>query len=119
MPRWLDTIGRVGALKSFGAAVVLSAVNPKNLGLTIAAASSIAAASLSPGGEIAVFAVFLAIACVTVIGPALYYAVARRRASRELDGLKSWLITHNHTVMAILLLLIGAKLLGDGIGILS
>jgi hypothetical protein len=56
---------------------------------------------------------------VTVIGPALYYAVARRRASRELDALKAWLIAHNHTVMAILLLLIGAKLLGDGIGILS
>jgi hypothetical protein len=34
-----------------------------------------------------------------------------------LDGLKTWLATNNNAVMAVMLLVIGAKLLGDGITI--
>jgi hypothetical protein len=59
------------------------------------------------------------IACATVAGPVIYYALARERAQRGLEGLKGWMIANNHTVMAVLLLVIGAKLLGDGISILS
>ena len=118
-PAWMDAIDKFSAIKSFGVAIFLSAINPKNLGLTIAAASSIAAASLSPGEEIGVFAIFLLIASVTVAGPVIYYALARERAQKGLDGLKGWLIDNNSTVMAVLLLVIGVKLIGDGIGILT
>jgi hypothetical protein len=34
-----------------------------------------------------------------------------------LDGVKTWLAANNNAVMAVLLLVIGAKLLGDGITI--
>ncbi len=118
-PKWMSAIDDFTAAKSFGVAIVLSAANPKNLGLTIAAASSIAAASLSSGQEVAVLAIFLLIASVTVAGPVIYYALARERAQRGLDSLKTWLIENNSTVMAVLLLVIGVKLVGDGIGILT
>ncbi len=118
-PKWMDAIDRFSAIKSFAIALLLSAVNPKNLGLTIAASSTIAAASLSSGQEIAVLAIFLLIASATVAGPVIYYALARERAQRGLDSLKGWLIDNNNTVMAVLLLVIGAKLVGDGIGILT
>ena len=118
-PKWMAAIDKFSAPKSFAFALLLSAVNPKNLGLTIAASSTIAAASLSSGQEIAVLAIFLLIASATVAGPAIYYALARERAQRGLDSLKVWLVDNNSTVMAILLLVIGAKLLGDGIGILA
>ena len=49
----------------------------------------------------------------------IYYALARERAQRGLDSLKGWLIDNNSTVMAVLLLVIGVKLVGDGIGILT
>jgi cytochrome c biogenesis protein CcdA len=118
-PAWMDAIDEFSAAKSFGVAILLSAINPKNLGLTVAAASSIAAASLSPGEEIGVFAIFLLIASLTVAGPVIYYALARERAQKRLDSLKEWMIDNNNAVMTVLLLVIGVKLIGDGIGILS
>jgi hypothetical protein len=41
------------------------------------------------------------------------------RAQDGLNSLKEWLIANNNTVMAVLFVVFGAKLLGDGISILS
>ena len=46
----------------------------------------------------------------------LYRIVARDRAEAWLEDLKTWLAIHNAAVMSVLLLVIGAKLLGDGLG---
>jgi len=119
MPGWMEAIDGFSAPKAFGVALALSAVNPKNLGLTVVAASTIAAADLSTGEEVGVFAIFLLIAGSTVAGPVAYYTFARDRAQVTLDRLKTWLIANNSVVMAVLLLVIGAKLVGDGISILS
>lgn len=119
VPGWMGAIDDFSAPKSFGVALLLSAGNPKNLGLTIAAASSISAAGLSGGEEVVAFAVFVLIAASTVAGPVSYYAFARERAQVTLDRLKVWLIAEDKVVMAVLLLVVGAKLLGDGISILS
>lgn len=118
-PKWMSAIDDFTAAKSFGVAILLSALNPKNLGLTIAAGASIAAASLGTGEEIGVFAIFLLIASVTVAGPVIYYALARKKAQKGLESLKDWLIEHNSAVMTTLLVVIGVKLVGDGIGILT
>ncbi len=118
-PRWLSAVEDFSGPKSFGVAVLLSAVNPKNLGLTIAAASTIAAAGLTSDQEIGVFAIFLLIASSTVAAPVFCFSLATKRAPGQLERLKTWLIAHNNTVMAVLLLIIAAKLIGDGIGILS
>jgi hypothetical protein len=62
-------------------------------------------------------AVFVVIGTLGVGVPlALYYAMGER-AVQMLDGLKTWLAANNNAVMAVLLLVIGAKLLGDGIAI--
>jgi hypothetical protein len=39
------------------------------------------------------------------------------RAVKALDGMTTWLAANSNAVMAVLLLVIGAKLLGDGITI--
>ena len=36
-----------------------------------------------------------------------------------LESLKAWLAANNATIMTVLLLVIGAKLIGDGISVLS
>ena len=38
---------------------------------------------------------------------------------RVLGGLKAWMAGHNAAIMTVLLLVLGAKLTGDGIGGLS
>ena len=41
------------------------------------------------------------------------------RSERLLAGLKDWMSANNAVIMAVLCLVIGAKLIGDGIGALS
>ena len=50
-----------------------------------------------------------------LIVPVVGYAVARERMTPALNTMKSWLQANNATVMAVLFLVLGAKVLGDGI----
>ena len=45
----------------------------------------------------------------------MIYFVLGERSQKLLDGLKSWMAANNAVIMAVLFLVIGAKLLGDGI----
>ncbi len=47
MPGWMSAIDEFTAVKSFGLAMLLAGPNPKNLALTIAAATTIGAADLN------------------------------------------------------------------------
>jgi hypothetical protein len=98
--------------------VLLSAVNPKNAGLTIGAAATIAAAGLTGGEQAIVLAVFVLIGSAGVLAPLIVYLVAGEGAARTLDSWKTWAADHNAAVMAVLFLVFGVKLVGDGIAVL-
>lgn len=119
VPGWMASIDEFTATKSFGVGLLLSAVNPKNLGLTIAAASSISAAGVSAGEEYLVLAVFVLLASLTVAIPVVVNLAAGEKAAPTLDSMKQWLINNNATVMSVLFVVLGAKVLGDGIQIVS
>ena len=119
MPGWMATIDEFGPVKSFGLAVALSGINPKNLALTVAAATTIAASGIANGQQIGALAVFIVIASMTVAGPVITYLTVGGKADEALSSMKTWLIAHNDAVMAVLFLVFGAKLLGDGISILA
>lgn len=119
MPAWMASIDEFTAVKAFGMAVLLSAVNPKNLGLTIAAAASIGAVGLGGAEEGVVVAIYVIIASITLIVPVVGYLAARSRMTPLLEVAKAWLMANNATVMSVLFLVLGAKVLGDGIALLS
>ncbi len=119
LPGWMAAIDDFGAGKSAGIAALLSGVNPKNLALTVAGAATIAAAGLTTGEQIGAFAVFVAIASITVAAPVIVYLIMGERVQGGLNSLKEWLTANNNTVMAVLFVVFGAKLTGDGISILS
>ena len=106
-------------MRLLGVALLLSAVNPKNLGLTIAAAASISASGLGSGDEIVVLLVFVLIASIGVAAPVLLNLVLGSKAEHTLTEMKEWLVANNATVMAVLFIVLGAKLLGDGISIVA
>jgi len=118
-PPWMAAVDEFSAVKSCGLGILLSAINPKNLGLTIAAAMSISGAGLSGGEEVTVMLIFVLIASLTIIVPVVAYFLAGDRAEGALDSMKTWLVANNHTVMTVLFVILGAKLLGDGISITS
>jgi Sap, sulfolipid-1-addressing protein len=119
MPRWMAGIDRLEPGGALGLGALLSAVNPKNAGLTIAAAATIAGAGLAGAEQAVVLAVFVLIGSVGVLAPLVVYLVAGEGAARTLDGWKTWAATHNAAVMAVLFLVFGFKLVGDGIAVLS
>jgi hypothetical protein len=119
MPAWMATIDDLSAVKALGLGVVLTALNPKNLGLTIAAAATVGGAGLDGAEEVVTMLVFVLIASLTIIVPVIAYLLARERATPALTELKGWLIANNATVMTILFAVLGAKVLGDGIAIVS
>ena len=119
MPGWMASIDDFTAAKAFGVGVLLSGVNPKNLGLTIAAAATVGGGSLSSGDEIIVMVVFVVLASLTVAAPVIMNLVMGSKATHTLTEMKEWLTDNNATVMAVLFVVLGAKVLGGGISILA
>jgi threonine/homoserine/homoserine lactone efflux protein len=115
-PKWMAAINDFTPVKALGLGFLLSAVNPKNLLMGIAAGVAIGSAGLSVGGEAVAIAVFTVIAASTVAVPVIAYLFAKQKMRGPLDALKAWLETNNATVMAVLLLVIGVVLIGKGIG---
>jgi hypothetical protein len=64
-------------------------------------------------------AVFVAIGSVTIIAPLVLYLVLGTRAGETLEGIKRWMAANNAVIMTVLLLVLGAKLIGDAITGLS
>jgi threonine/homoserine/homoserine lactone efflux protein len=118
MPRWMASLDRLRPGGALGLGALLSAVNPKNGGLTIAAAATIAGAGLDGGAQAVVLAVFVLIGSLGVLAPLVVYLVAGENAASTLDTWKTWATTHNAAVMAVLFLVFGFKLVGDGIAVL-
>jgi len=116
LPKWMATLDRFSAAKSLGFGVLLSALNPKNLGLTVSAAASIAQAGIPAGEEAGTAALFVVLASVSIAGPVVAYLSLGPRAKRVLDELKDTLAMHNAVIMAVLVLVLGLKLVGEGIG---
>jgi threonine/homoserine/homoserine lactone efflux protein len=110
---------QVRAGKALGMGVVLSALNPKNLALTIAAAAAIAQVGISTGEEVGALAVFILLGSLSILAPVAIYFALSKRAATILGDLKDWIDANNATIMTVLLLVLGAKLIGDGISGLS
>ncbi len=119
VPKWMQAIDTFTAAKSLGFGVVLSGVNPKNLALTIAAATVIAEAGISGGEEAGVLAIFILLGSLTILAPLAIYFALGSRATEILESMKAWMSDHNAAIMTVLLLVLGAKLIGDAIGALS
>ena len=115
MPTWMASIGSVSAPKAALLGLTLSGANPKNLALTLAASASIAQANLDTTDTALAVAIFVAIGSLTVVGSVVFYLVAPRSAEGPLASIKQFMATNNATIMMVILLLLGAKFLGDGL----
>ena len=119
LPAWMRRVDGLTTARAGGAGIALSALNPKNVLLTVAAAAEIAATGLPAGQQAAVLLVFVVVASVGVLAPLVLSLVLGDRSEALLDGLRVWLVRHNAAIVTVLFLLIGAKLIGDAVSGLS
>jgi threonine/homoserine/homoserine lactone efflux protein len=114
-PKWMGALDAFTPVKAGGAGVVLSALNPKNLLLIVAGAAAVAQTGISTGKQVGAWIVFVAVASIGVAAPVVIAFALGERSRKILDGLKGWLAHNNAVIMAVLLLIIGVKLIGNAI----
>ena len=89
---------------------------PDVLLICVPAGLAIGGSGLDAVGDWTAAAFFVAIAASTVAVPVIAYLLASSRMAAPLDGLRTWLVHNNATVMSILLLVIGFVVIGKGLG---
>jgi threonine/homoserine/homoserine lactone efflux protein len=114
-PKWMQAMDALKPGKALGLGVLLAAVNPKNLVLTAGAAAAIAGTGIPAGDQAVAFAVFVVVGSLGTGVPVGIYLALGERSKPLLDRVRSWMSANNTVIMAVLFLVIGAKLLGDGI----
>jgi threonine/homoserine/homoserine lactone efflux protein len=114
-PKWMSALDGFGPPKALGAGVVLTALNPKNLILTVAGAAAIAQTGIPAGEQAVALAVFVLIGCLGVAVPVVIALAMGDRSRALLDGIQSWMARNNTVIMVVIFALIGAKLIGDAI----
>jgi threonine/homoserine/homoserine lactone efflux protein len=115
LPKWMQAIDTFAPGKALGMGVLLSGINPKNLILTLGAGAAIAQTGIESGQQAVALAVFILIGTLGPGVPVAIYFALGARAEHVLDELKGWMAGHNAAIMAVLCLVIGAKLIGDGV----
>jgi threonine/homoserine/homoserine lactone efflux protein len=115
LPTWMRTIDRFTPPRALAIAVALAGVNPKNLLLTVGAATAIAQTGVDTADQAVALAVFILVGTLGPALPVMIYFALGARAKHILDELKLWLGANNAAIMTVLCLVIGAKLIGDGI----
>jgi threonine/homoserine/homoserine lactone efflux protein len=115
MPKWMSSVEGFTPVKSAGLGVVVSVVNPKNLILIVGGAAAISQTDVSGSDQVIVWAIFILIATIGVAAPVVIYFAMGDKAAAILDDLKGWMGRNNAAIMAVILVIIGAKLIGDSI----
>jgi threonine/homoserine/homoserine lactone efflux protein len=115
MPGWMAGIEGASPARAAVLGAALSGANPKNLALTLAAAASIAESGLGARDTAIAVAAFVALGSSTVAGAVVVHLVAPDRAARPLDAIRRFMADNNAVIMMVVLLLLGAKLIGDGL----
>ena len=115
-PGWMTSIARATPRKALLLGATFSGANPKNLALTVAASASIVEAGLDQADTAIAIVVFIALASVTVAGPLLFYLLDADRAARPLTAVKQFMSDNDVVIKMVVLLLLGAVILGDGLG---
>jgi hypothetical protein len=63
--------------------------------------------------------VFVVLASSSVLGAVLFRTVGGQRAAAPLESVKQFMLANNAVIMMVVLLVLGAKILGDGLGAIS
>lgn len=114
-PGWMRALDTFTPAKSAGLAAVLVAANPKNLVLAVGGAVSIATSGAGGGGKAVAGALLVAIGSLCTLLPLGVYLIGGEKSAKVLGEWKAWMSAHNSAIMMVVLLVLGAKYIGDAV----
>ncbi|TFD27926.1 GAP family protein [Cryobacterium cryoconiti] len=115
LPGWMSAIEGSSPWRAARTALLLSVANPKEVLLGVGAGIIIGSVGLPLGPTLVVAAAYTVIACLSVAVPVLAFVVAPERMRDRLEHVRVILVRHNAAIMSVVLLVIGAALIGGGL----
>jgi threonine/homoserine/homoserine lactone efflux protein len=115
VPGWMASLEDASAGRALLLGAALGGANPKNLVLAASATAAIVEVGLE-GTDLLVAAIaFIAVASCTVIGAVVAHFVGGERAASLLDGIRQFMLDNNTVITVIVLVILGATVLGGGL----
>lgn len=117
--KMLDKMGRISSVGALGFGLLQGVVVIKNIPLALAAGARLGEADLGGGQEAIAVIIFGVLASAGMIVLVVAAAVAGQRLDEPIASLKQWLEDNMATIGIVVMLLIGAVLVGSGLAVLA
>ncbi|QIG38715.1 hypothetical protein G5T42_03780 [Microbacterium sp. 4R-513] len=114
IPKWMQSIEKLGPWSSLGLGLVLN-IRPKGLLLAIAAGLALRADTRTPTEVAVALGVYTLIGSSTVVIPIVASVVARKEVQPRLVTAREWLLGHGEVLTGAILLLVGVVVVVIGI----
>lgn len=115
MPGWMKSFESATPRRALVLGLGLSAANVKNVALASSAAASITDL-VADGHDVVVGGiVFVVLGSLSVLAALAFFLVGGARAAAPLDRVKEFMLANNSVIMMVILLLLGANILGNGL----
>lgn len=115
MPGWMASIENSTVPSAARLGLLLSVANVKELAFGFGAGLTMASADLAVGPTILIAVLYALVACLALLVVIVAFLVAEQRVRGPLDSARGWLVRNNSVLIAGVLLIIGAILLGEGV----
>lgn len=114
-PAWMTALGAVGPIKVLGLGFVLALANPKYIVFVASAGAAMVEAKAYDGDLVVSIVVFVLVASAAVLGAAILSLVGGQRGAALLSGIRDFMVANQAVISVVILILLGAKVLGDGL----
>ena len=114
-PGWMQALDSMTPAKALRTGFLVTAANPKELIFGVAAGVVIASSTLPLAPVAAAVLIYTGIATITVVGPVVAYLIVGTPVRGALEPVRTWLVRYYNLIIAAVLLIIGAVMIGKGL----
>ncbi len=114
-PTWMASLDAAGPGKALMLGALLAGANPKNFVLAAAAATSVVETGVHGTQLVVAVVVFVAVGSCTVVGAVVVRLLGGQRGVSLLDSVREFMVANSTVITVFVLLILGAKVLGDGL----
>jgi threonine/homoserine/homoserine lactone efflux protein len=114
-PAWMASLADASPGRAWVLGLLLSGANPKNVVLTASAVTAVIETGVHGADLLLPLVVFVAIGSSTVVGAVVAGLVGGAPAAAFLDGVRRFMVAHSTSIMVLVLVILGASVLGGGL----
>lgn len=114
-PKWMTTLDTASARTTWRIGALLGGVNPKNIMLVAAAASSMVATGAEGSTLAGATIAFVLVSSTVVVGAVIARLWGGQTGAALLERVRTFMVAHSTIITVVILVLLGLKALLDGI----